>query len=218
MVNAGAIRLSPNGPGNLSCFVVQEPTFIRLEAILKRAIQLSVLAFATSAVLAVPFTGSNAYADGAVPATSAATTVEGETISSATSMKLLENAIGMARSHGLALSFAIVDPAGHLVAAVRMDGAPFASLDFARGKAYASVALGGQSGATLEQRFKDNPSEYTNMGGAGYYAPFLPARGALPIFIGGKLAGALGASGAPSDIDEDAVKSAIESIGASVTR
>ncbi|WP_027794444.1 GlcG/HbpS family heme-binding protein [Paraburkholderia acidipaludis] len=173
---------------------------------------------ATSAVLAVLLAGGIAHADGPASTVSGASTVAGETISSATSMKLLEVATDAARAHGLALSFAIVDPAGHLVAAVRMDGAPFASLDFARGKAYASVALGGQSGATLEQRFKDNPSEYTNMGGAGYYAPFLPARGALPIFIGGKLAGALGASGAPSDIDEDAVKRAIESIGASATR
>jgi glc operon protein GlcG len=144
--------------------------------------------------------------------------VPGETISFATSMKLLDVATREAHAHHLALSFAIVDPGGHLVAAVRMDGAPFASVDFARGKAFASVALGGQSGATLEQRFKENPSEYTNMGGAGYYAPFLPARGALPIFIGGKLAGAVGASGAPSEIDENAVKSAIEAIGASTTR
>ena len=157
------------------------------------------------------------YADGLGPTTADVSTVEGETISAATSVKLLEIATRTAQSHHLALSFAIVDPGGHLVAAVRMDGAPFASLDFARGKAFASVALGGQSGATLEQRFKDNPSEYTNMGGAGYYAPFLPARGALPIFIKGKLAGALGASGAPSDVDEEAVRNAIEAIGASVT-
>jgi glc operon protein GlcG len=169
----------------------------------------------TSAAL---FAGGAAFAAGAPDATAGATTVQSETISFATSMKLIEVATQAAHEHHLALSFAIVDPGGHLVAAVRMDGAPFASLDFARGKAFASVALGGQSGATLEERFKENPSEYTNMGGAGYYAPFLPARGALPIFIGGKLAGALGASGAPSDIDEEAVKHAIESIGASSSR
>jgi glc operon protein GlcG len=101
---------------------------------------------------------------------------------------------------------------------VRMEGAPFASLDFARGKAFASVALGGQSGATLEQRFKDDPSEYSNVSGAGYYAPFLPARGVQPIFSGGHLLGAMGASGAPSEIDEQVVKGAIEAIGASTTR
>lgn len=133
-------------------------------------------------------------------------------------MKLIETGIAAARAHHLALSFAVVDPGGHLIAAARMDGAPFASLDFARGKAFASVALGGQSGATLEQRFKDDPSEYSNVSSAGYYAPFLPGRGVLPIFSGGHLLGALGASGAPSDMDEQMVKGAIESIGASTTR
>ncbi|MFM0206348.1 heme-binding protein [Paraburkholderia sediminicola] len=133
-------------------------------------------------------------------------------------MKLIDTGIAEARAHHVALSFAVVDPGGHLIAAARMDGAPFASLDFARGKAFASVALGGQSGATLEQRFRDDPSEYSNVSSAGYYAPFLPGRGVLPIFSEGHLLGALGASGAPSDIDEQMVKGAIESIGASTAR
>lgn len=180
-----------------------------METILKRAIS----SFALIVAAASPcFMACAARADDGMAAT-----VQGETISSANAMRMIDVATRAARAHRLALSFAIVDPGGHLVAAVRMDGAPFASLDFARGKAFAAVALGGQSGATLEQRFKDNPSEYTNMGGAGYYAPFLPARGALPIFIDGRLVGAVGASGAPSDIDEQAVKDAIEAIGASVT-
>jgi glc operon protein GlcG len=156
----------------------------------------------------------NAYADSA----GAASTIPTDTISFATSMKLLDAASRAAQAKHLAMSFAIVDLGGHLVAAARMDGAPFASLDFARGKAFASVALGGQSGATLEQRAKENASEYANMAGAGYYAPFLPGRGVLPIFIGGRLVGALGASGAPGDVDEAAVKGAIEAIGASTTR
>jgi glc operon protein GlcG len=89
--------------------------------------------------------------------------LETSSVSLAQAMKLIETASATARAHHLALSFAIVDPGGHLIAAVRMDGAPFASLDFARGKAFASVALGGQSGATLEQRFKDDPSEYSKV-------------------------------------------------------
>ena len=99
-----------------------------------------------------------------------------------------------------------------------MDGAPFASLDFARGKAFASVALGGQSGVTLEQRYRDDPSEYSNVSGAGYYAPFLPGRGVFPVFEHGHLLGALGASGAPSEIDDQVVKAAIEAIGATTAR
>jgi glc operon protein GlcG len=133
-------------------------------------------------------------------------------------MKLVEIATATAQSRHLAMSFAVLDPGGHLIMAVRMDGAPFASVDFARGKAFASVALGGQSGATLEQRFKDDPSEYSNVSGAGYFAPFLPARGVFPVFVDGHLLGAVGASGAPSEIDDQVVKGAIEAIGATTVR
>jgi glc operon protein GlcG len=157
-------------------------------------------------------------ADVAASTPSVSSTVETYSLSFAAATRLLDIATTTAKSHHLALSFAIVDPGGHLIAAARMDGAPFASVDFARGKAFASVALGGQSGATLEQRFRDDPSEYSNVSGAGYYAPFLPGRGVLPIFSGGHLLGALGASGAPSDIDEQMVKGAIEAIGASTSR
>jgi glc operon protein GlcG len=144
--------------------------------------------------------------------------VQTYSLSLAQAMKIIEIGSEAARAHHLALSFAVVDPGGHLIAAVRMDGAPFASLDFARGKAFASVALGGQSGATLEQRYKDDPSEYSNVSGAGYYAPFLPAGGVMPVFSDGHLLGAVGASGAPSSIDEQTVKDAIEAIGASTSR
>ena len=132
--------------------------------------------------------------------------------------KLVEIATATAQSRHLAMSFAVLDPGGHVIMAVRMDGAPFASVDFARGKAFASVALGGQSGATLEQRFKDDPSEYSNVSGAGYFAPFLPARGVFPVFVDGHLLGAVGASGAPSEIDDQVVKGAIEAIGATTVR
>lgn len=133
-------------------------------------------------------------------------------------MKLVEIATATAQSRHLAMSFAVLDPGGHLIMAVRMDGAPFVSVEFARGKAFASVALGGQSGATLEQRFKDDPSEYSNVSGAGYFAPFLPGRGVFPVFVNGHLLGAIGASGAPSEIDDQVIKSAIEAIGATTVR
>ena len=147
-----------------------------------------------------------------------ATAVTGYTLSLDQASRLIEAASTAARARRLAMSFAVVDPGGHLIAAARMDGAPFASVDFARGKAFASVALGGQSGATLEQRFKDDPSEYSNMSGAGYYAPFLPGRGSFPVFVDGHLVGAVGAGGAPSEIDEEVIKRAIEGIGATTVR
>jgi glc operon protein GlcG len=122
-------------------------------------------------------------------------------------------AVKFARSKRLALSFAIVDSAGHLVAAARMDGAPFITVEIARGKAFASAATGGQNGNALGQRFRDNPMVWGNVGSLGYGAPLLPAQGSLPIFLDGIFVGAIGASGAPSDVDEAVIAHAISAIG-----
>lgn len=123
-----------------------------------------------------------------------------------------------ARNSGVALSFVVVDSAGHLVAAARMDGAPFVTIEVARGKAFASAATGGQAGRALAQRYVENPMVWGVAGELGYGAPMLPATGSLPIWRDGVLLGAMGASGAPSEVDEAAVAYAIQSIGARPVR
>jgi glc operon protein GlcG len=151
--------------------------------------------------------------DGSVPAPTAT-----YALSYAQTQKLLGLAVAEANARHLSMGFAVVDPGGHLLAAVRMDDASFSSVDFARGKAFASVALGGQSGVTLERRYRDDPSEYSNMSAAGYYAPFLPGRGTFPVFVDGHLLGAIGAAGAPSAIDDEVVQKAIAALGAKSAR
>src|SRR5258708_10801752 len=99
--------------------------------------------------------------------------------------------MGYARDKGVKLSFVVVDAAGHLVAAGRMDGAPFVTIEVARGKAYASVATGGQPGSALAQRFLENPMVWGNAAGLGLGAPLLPATVSLPILCGRYFVGAL---------------------------
>ncbi len=87
-----------------------------------------------------------------------------------------------------------------------------------RGKAYASVATGGQPGSALAQRFLDNPMVWGNVASLGLGAPLLPATGSMPIFFGGDLVGAIAASGAPSEVDEAAVLAGILAINATSSR
>lgn len=134
-------------------------------------------------------------------------------ISYSDAMTAISAAAAIATERGVALSFVVLDSAGHLVASARMDGAPFITIEVARGKAFACAATGGVPGAALGQRFRDNPMVWGNAGALGYGAPMLPAQGALPIRRQGVLIGAMGASGAPSDIDEDVVAQAIAAIG-----
>jgi len=119
-----------------------------------------------------------------------------------------------ARKRGVALSFAVVDPAGNLVSSARMDGAPFSTIDIARGKAFASAATGGQPGDVLAQRYLQNPMVWGNVGPLGQGAPMLPARGSLPLRLEGRLVGSVGASGAPPEIDEQVIAVAAAAIGA----
>jgi len=121
--------------------------------------------------------------------------------------------IAEAQGRGVALSFVVVDAAGHLVASARMDGAPFITIEVARGKAFACAATGGVPGAALAQRYRDNPMVWGNAAQLGQGAPLLPAQGALPIRKQGVLVGAMGASGAPSEVDEAVVAVAIAAIG-----
>jgi glc operon protein GlcG len=138
----------------------------------------------------------------------------GPSISLRQAMHLIDGARAYAESKSLTISIVVLDAAGYLVAANRMDGAPFVTPEIARGKAYAAVATGGVPGDELAGRFSQNPMVWSNTASLGYGAPLLPAEGALPVFINGVLAGVVGASGAPSDEDVNAIKAGIASISA----
>lgn len=138
-------------------------------------------------------------------------------ISGEQAQQVIQAGIDAAKQRGVALSFVVLDSAGHLVGALRMDGAAFITIEVARGKAFTSAATGGQPGAALEGRYRDNPMVWGNAAALGFGAPMLPARGSLPIFLDGRHIGSMAASGAPSEVDEEVVKRAIESIGASTT-
>ncbi|MDE1005510.1 MAG: heme-binding protein [Paraburkholderia fungorum] len=136
------------------------------------------------------------------------------TISYAQASKVVEASIAFAQTKNLQLSIVVLDTGGHVVSSARMDGAGFVTIEVARGKAFAVVATGGTPGDVLAKRYEENPMVWGNVASLGYGAPLLPARGSLPIFLNGSLIGAIAASGAPSELDEQAVRAGIAAIGA----
>ena len=64
---------------------------------------------------------------------------------------LLEAARTEADGIGVPMSVAVMDPAGHLVAFTRMDGAPWVSADVAQGKAWTAAAYGQPSDAQKQK-------------------------------------------------------------------
>ncbi len=105
----------------------------------------------------------------------------------------------------VSLSCAVVDSRGDLIALARMDGARFFTTDVARGKARMSAFFGQPSGDMAD--FGNSPAfQSFNETMPG---PLYAFQGALPIMRNGDVIGGMGCSGAASQVDEDAVRSAL---------
>src|SRR3954470_12755483 len=127
--------------------------------------------------------------------------------------RCLEAAESAAREQDLALTFAVVDAAGHLVALHRMDGAPWIAPDVALGKAWTAAAYGAPSAAQGE-KMKELHAFSASIS-AATHGRFTPQIGGLPITDGDTVIGAMGASGGSGPQDEDVVRTALrDSAGA----
>jgi glc operon protein GlcG len=115
-----------------------------------------------------------------------------------------------ARSRDLRLSFAVVDAGGHIVAIGRMDDADWITPEVALGKAWTAAAFRAPSDAQ-GQKAKDLVAFAGSISAAtrGRYTPQI---GGLPLVVDGEPAGAMGASGATGQEDEDVVRAAIERV------
>jgi uncharacterized protein GlcG (DUF336 family) len=112
---------------------------------------------------------------------------------------------------GVPMSFAVMDPAGHLVAFARMDGAPWISASVAQGKAWTAAAYGAPSDA---QKVKMEPMpNFATALTAMTHGQFTPQTGAVPVYRGGTLLGAIGASGGTGAQDEAVCTTAVEKAG-----
>jgi uncharacterized protein GlcG (DUF336 family) len=124
---------------------------------------------------------------------------------------LLTAATEHAAGLGVPMSFAVMDPAGHLVALARMDGALWITPEVAQGKAWTAAAYGTPSRAQ-----KDKMEALPNFATAltqitqGH---FTPQTGAVPVYADGVLLGAIGGSGGTGDQDEAACAAAVLAAG-----
>lgn len=123
-------------------------------------------------------------------------------------LTLIDAAQKDAAAKNYRLSFAVVDQRGDLIAVARMPGAGAATPDTAIGKAMLS-AIYGQPSAALVSRATNPVTQAMNESTGGRFR-FL--QGALPIVRGGFTVGAIAASGATSQQDEDAVRAALSAV------
>ena len=117
---------------------------------------------------------------------------------------------------GVPMSFAVMDPAGHLLAFTRMEGVAWISADVAQGKAWTAAAYGVPSAAQKEKMLP-MPNFATAIT-AMTHGRFTPQTGAVPVYRDGTLVGALGASGGTGEQDEAVCNTAVQSSGFSIIR
>lgn len=116
-----------------------------------------------------------------------------------------------AQAEGWAMTFAVVDAAGNLVALARMDGARWLTAGVAQSKAFTSATLR-RTSKEVADFAQARPQLFSSIGNlAG--RPLLLAGGGLPLIIKGELLGGVGASGGTEEQDEACARAGLTAIG-----
>jgi glc operon protein GlcG len=121
--------------------------------------------------------------------------------------KMLSAAEAEARAHHWAVTIAICDDGGHLLALKRLDGVAPISAYIAPEKARCA-ALGRRDSGVYEKMINDGRVSFLS-------APVLAGmlEGGVPIVVGGQVAGAVGVSGVKSSEDAQIARAGIEALG-----
>ncbi len=129
----------------------------------------------------------------------------------ASALAMLEAARAHAEANGAAVTVAVVDDGGNLVAQHRMDGACLATLELSRDKAFSALAMFEATHSYALRSRPDGPifGIHTAFGG---HLTILA--GGLPVRIDGEYVGGIGVSGAPEEIDLACGRAALVAIGA----
>ena len=117
-----------------------------------------------------------------------------------TAFEIVEAARKAADELGVAMAIAVVDAGKHPVVMLRMDGALPVAVDTVLAKARTAVQFGCPTGEVLEAA-RTNPTVYDSFLTATP-DPMVYSRGGIPLRVDGVLIGAVAASGADGDLDE----------------
>lgn len=128
-------------------------------------------------------------------------------------LELLARVRAQADERGLALAVCVADCGGRVIASQRMDGAALGAMRLAVGKAYTATQWAVRTGDFMES---------TQPGGVDWGYNTTDARvvvyaGGVPLFVDGKMVGAVGASGGTAEDDEACVTAAAASLGFAIS-
>jgi uncharacterized protein GlcG (DUF336 family) len=126
----------------------------------------------------------------------------GPNISTAAAKKIAAGTVAECQANKWNVAVAIVDTAGNLVYFERIEDTQTASMDIAIMKAKAAATYRRPTRVFMEAINKGSPATATLPGVVG-------SPGGVPIFVGGKVIGAVGVSGVTGDQDEQCAKAGV---------
>jgi uncharacterized protein GlcG (DUF336 family) len=122
-------------------------------------------------------------------------------------LAIIDRARQEAQASGAAMTFAVADTGGRLVALVRMNGAPYFTADIAAAKACTAASTGVPT-AALAAAMSD-ATIFVASAAVATRGEFILAGGGMPIREGEMVVGGLGASGGTGEQDSAVVESAV---------
>lgn len=144
-----------------------------------------------------------------VPLSAAAQTHALRVVDADAARRALVAAEAEAKKNGWAMSIAVVDPAGELIAFLRMDGASPGSIDISRAKARTAARFR-RATKVFEESVAGGRTAILSFDGV------VTIEGGVPIVINGEVVGAVGVSGASSA--QDGVVAAAAVAAAAIAR
>ena len=136
--------------------------------------------------------------------------VDTQRLTHAGALKVLHAAIAHANAIKAPVTISVCDASGVLLAMCRMDGAFFLSIESSLNKAVTAAATGVPTGALA-----DNIAIKLAVATGGRQAAGL--KGGVPIIVGGRVVGAVGAGSATGDQDREVSLAGVKAIAGAKT-
>ncbi len=128
--------------------------------------------------------------------------------------KIVDTAVAKARQAGIAISVAVADSGGHLVALERMDGGRFHSLHSATTKAVCAASNKRPTSSHGAQGQQLDLAHALGLTLAAGPARWTAMEGGCPVIVEGECIGGVGVSGGDWATDERIARESVEAIGA----
>ena len=123
-------------------------------------------------------------------------TIDKKALSLAAARKIIEASETEAKARGLGVVTVVVDDAGNIIQLSRMDNAQIASVNVGIGKAR-TAAIYRRPSRIFEEQIKEGRVAALALADA------TPLQGGVPVFMDGKVVGAVGVSGDTPQVDEE---------------